>query len=77
MTHLGRSLNSDMGDFPWIRGWALTRTGMAHDLLGQREEALRAYREATRVREGAGRRYAERFIRQPYRGTKEELKPER
>ncbi|NNF04161.1 MAG: tetratricopeptide repeat protein, partial [Rhodothermales bacterium] len=43
------------------------RKGMTHDLLGQREQALRAYRRVLRMDDrGASRERARRYISEPY-----------
>ncbi|HSB79108.1 MAG TPA: tetratricopeptide repeat protein, partial [Candidatus Methylomirabilis sp.] len=49
--------------------WAWTRSGMIHDLQGEREEAVRRYRQALAAgKEGPARSLAQRYLETPYRG---------
>lgn len=53
----------------WVTAWAWTRSGMIYDLQGDREEAVRRYREALAVEtEGLAKEMARRYLEQPYRG---------
>lgn len=53
----------------WVTAWAWTRSGMVYDLLGEREEATRHYREALAVKsEGAAQERARQYLETPYRG---------
>ena len=55
--------------YRWVTAWAWTRSGMIHDLQGDREEAVRRYRQALAVgREGLARDLAQRYLETPYRG---------
>jgi tetratricopeptide (TPR) repeat protein len=53
----------------WVTAWAWTRSGMIHDLRGDREEAMRRYRRALAVdAEGIATDWARRYLEEPYRG---------
>lgn len=55
--------------YRWVTAWAWTRSGMVHDLQGDREEALRRYRKALAVEaEGIAKDLARRYLETPYRG---------
>jgi tetratricopeptide (TPR) repeat protein len=55
--------------YRWVTAWAWTRSGMIHDLQGDREEALRRYRNTLAVEtEGIARDLARRYLETPYRG---------
>ncbi len=55
--------------YRWVTAWAWTRSGMVHDLQGDREEALRRYRMALAVEtEGLAKDLARRYLDTPYRG---------
>jgi tetratricopeptide (TPR) repeat protein len=55
--------------YRWVTVWAWTRSGMIHDLQGEREEAVRRYRKALAVdTEGIARDLARRYLEAPYRG---------
>jgi tetratricopeptide (TPR) repeat protein len=55
--------------YAWVTAWAWTRSGMIHDLQGDREEAVRRYRQALAVeKEGLARDLAQRYLENPYRG---------
>ena len=55
--------------YRWVTAWAWTRSGMVHDLQGDREEAVRCYRKAVAVEaEGVARDLARRYLEAPYRG---------
>jgi tetratricopeptide (TPR) repeat protein len=55
--------------YRWVVAWAWTRSGMIHDLQGEREEAVRRYRQALVVaKDGPARDKAERYLETPYRG---------
>ncbi len=55
--------------YRWVTAWAWTRSGMVHDLRGDREEAVRRYRKALAVdTEGMARDQARRYLEVPYRG---------
>jgi tetratricopeptide (TPR) repeat protein len=53
----------------WVTAWAWTRSGMIHDLQGNREEAVRHYRQTLAVEtEGLARDLAQQYLETPYRG---------
>ena len=55
--------------YRWVTAWAWTRSGMIYDLQGNREEALRSYRQALAVEtEGPAKHLARRYLDDPYRG---------
>lgn len=55
--------------YGWVTAWAWTRSGMIHDLQGEREEAVRRYRQALAVgKEGPARSLAQRYLETPFRG---------
>ena len=55
--------------YRWVTAWAWTRSGMIHDLQGEREEAVRRYRKALAVEgEGIAKDVARRYLDEPYRG---------
>ena len=55
--------------YRWVTAWAWTRSGMIYDVQGNREEALRRYRQALAVEtEGLARDLARRYLDEPYRG---------
>jgi len=55
--------------YRWVTAWAWTRSGMVHDLQGEREEAVRRYRQALVVEgEGIAKDEARRYLNRPYRG---------
>ncbi|MEK6719023.1 MAG: tetratricopeptide repeat protein [candidate division NC10 bacterium] len=55
--------------YRWVTAWAWTRSGMIHDLQGDREEAVRRYRKALGVEtEGIAKDLARRHLETPYRG---------
>lgn len=56
--------------YNWTTAWAWTRTGMIHDLLGERAEATRSYQMALRVEAegGVAKTLARRFLNEPYTG---------
>jgi tetratricopeptide (TPR) repeat protein len=55
--------------YRWVTAWAWTRSGMIHDLQGEREEAARRYRKALAVEgEGIAKDVARRYLEEPYRG---------
>jgi tetratricopeptide (TPR) repeat protein len=55
--------------YRWVTAWAWTRSGMIHDLQGEREEAVERYRKALAVEgEGIAKDLARRYLEDPYRG---------
>ncbi len=54
--------------YQWVTAWAWTRSGMVHDLLGQREDAVKSYRMALAVEtDGIAKEVARQYLSQPYR----------
>ena len=55
--------------FRWVTAWAWTRSGMIHDLLGDRDEAVRCYRQAVGVQaESLAAETARRYLDTPFAG---------
>jgi len=55
--------------FRWITAWAWTRSGMIHDLQGNRQEAVRRYQAALTVEtDGVAKELARQYLESPYRG---------
>lgn len=55
--------------FAWVAAWAAVRAGMVHDLLGEREAAVRRYRQALALEgDGPAHAAARRHLTEPYRG---------
>jgi len=55
--------------YRWVTAWAWVRSGMIHDLLGDRDEARRRYRETLAIGEnGLAGGLARRYLDAPYRG---------
>jgi tetratricopeptide (TPR) repeat protein len=55
--------------FRWVAAWAWTRSGMIHDLLGDRAEAVRSYRQAVAADpESLAAETARRHLDTPYAG---------
>ncbi len=54
--------------YAWVTAWAWTRTGMIHDLLGERVEATKSYRMALAVEtDGIAKDAAKQYLNEPYR----------
>ncbi len=54
--------------YAWVTAWAWTRTGMIHDLLGERAEATKSYRMALAVdTDGIAKDAARQYLNEPYR----------
>ncbi len=54
--------------YAWVTAWAWTRTGMIHDLLGERGEATKSYRMALAVEtDGTAKDVARQYLSEPYR----------
>jgi tetratricopeptide (TPR) repeat protein len=55
--------------YRWVTAWAWVRSGMIHDALGDREEAVRRYRETLALQsDGLASTLARRYLDAPYRG---------
>jgi len=64
-----RAIDHGNTAYAWVTAWAWTRSGLIFDLQGEREEAVRRYREALGVQtEGLARDVARRHLETPYRG---------
>jgi tetratricopeptide (TPR) repeat protein len=54
--------------YAWVTAWAWTRTGMIHDLMGERREATKSYRMALAVEtDGMAKDLARQYLDEPYR----------
>jgi tetratricopeptide (TPR) repeat protein len=54
--------------YAWVTAWAWTRTGMIHDLLGERGEATKSYQMALAVKtDGMAKDVARQYLDEPYR----------
>lgn len=54
--------------YAWVTAWAWTRTGMIHDLLGERAEAERSYRMALTIKTNSiAKDAARQYLNEPYR----------
>jgi tetratricopeptide (TPR) repeat protein len=54
--------------YTWVAAWAWTRTGMIHDLLGERGEAKKSYRMALTIEtDGIAKDAARQYLSEPYR----------
>lgn len=54
--------------YTWVTAWAWTRTGMIHDLLGERGEATKSYQMALAVKtDGMAKDVARQYLSEPYR----------
>ncbi len=68
LTFFERAIDRGNARYAWVTAWAWTRRGMVYDLVGNREEAVRSYRQALEVKtEGIAREAAERYLERPYR----------
>ncbi|MFB3817340.1 MAG: tetratricopeptide repeat protein [Candidatus Methylomirabilales bacterium] len=55
--------------YRWVTAWAWVRSGMIHDVLGDRDEAMRRYRETLAIQtDGLAGTLARRYLDAPYRG---------
>jgi tetratricopeptide (TPR) repeat protein len=55
--------------YRWVTAWAWVRSGMIHDVLGDRDEAMRRYRETLAIQsDGPAGTLARRHLDEPYRG---------
>jgi tetratricopeptide (TPR) repeat protein len=55
--------------YRWVTAWAWVRSGMIHDALGDRDEAMRRYRETLALQsDGLAGTLARRYLDRPYRG---------
>lgn len=54
--------------YAWVTAWAWTRTGMIHDLLGERGEATKSYQMALAIKtDGMAKDLARQYMDEPYR----------
>jgi len=53
--------------YTWVTAWAWTRSGMVHDLLGHRDDAVKSYRRALDVEtDGIAKEVARQYLSEPY-----------
>jgi tetratricopeptide (TPR) repeat protein len=63
-----RTIEQSTTRYAWVTAWAWTRSGMVHDLLGQREDAVKMYRMALAVEtDGIAKEFARQYLSRPYR----------
>ncbi len=63
-----RTIEQPTTRYAWVTAWAWTRTGMIHDLLGERGEATKSYRMALAVEtDGIAKDAARQYLNEPYR----------
>jgi len=69
LDHFERAYAARTSRLTWVAAWAATRAGMVHDLLGEREAAIRRYEQALAL-EGNGPAHAaaRRHLEEPFRG---------
>ncbi len=68
MAFFRKTIEQPSTRYEWVTAWAWTRSGMIHDLLGQREEAMKSYRMALAVEtDGIAKDFARQYLSQPYR----------
>ncbi|MFQ5847854.1 MAG: tetratricopeptide repeat protein [Candidatus Methylomirabilales bacterium] len=69
LTFFQQAIEQQNAKYAWITAWAHTRTGMIHDLQGEREKAEESYHRALEI-EGGGlaQQKAEQYLSAPYRG---------
>jgi len=64
-----RAVDNGNKTYAWVTAWAYTRSGMIHDLHGDRQEAVRLYRRALDVEtEGLAKETAQEYLAIPYTG---------
>ena len=69
LTHFEQAYAARTSRSEWVAAWAAARAGMVHDLLGEREEAVRHYRQALALAgDGPAHAAARRHLQEPYRG---------
>ena len=62
-----RAIDHGNTAYAWVTAWAWTRSGMIHDLAGDRAEAVRRYRKALEVEaESLAKEVAEEYLATPY-----------
>ncbi|MDD5559935.1 hypothetical protein [Candidatus Methylomirabilis sp.] len=63
-----KTIEQPVPRYAWVTAWAWTRTGMIHDLLGERAEAQQSYRMALQVEtDGIAKDVARQYLHEPYR----------
>ncbi len=63
-----KTIEAPITRYAWVTAWAWTRTGMIHDLLGERAEATKSYRMALAVEtDGIAKDAARQYLKEPYR----------
>jgi tetratricopeptide (TPR) repeat protein len=69
LAHFERAYAARTPRLAWVGAWAAARAGMVHDLLGEREAAVRRYQEALALEgDGPAHAAARRHLEEPYRG---------
>lgn len=68
LTFFRQAIEQPAPRYAWVTAWAWTRTGMVHDLLGERAEAERSYRMALAIKSGSiAKGMARQHLTEPYR----------
>ena len=63
-----KTIDQPTARYAWVTAWAWTRTGMIHDVLGEREEATKSYRMALALEtDGLAKDAAKQYLSEPYR----------
>ncbi len=63
-----QAIEQPVARYAWVTAWAWTRTGMIHDLQGERAEAKRSYRMALAINVNSiAMDAATQYLREPYR----------
>lgn len=69
LVHFEQAYAARTSRLAWVAAWAAARAGMVHDLLGEREAAVRHYRQALALDgDGPAHAAARRHLQEPYRG---------
>jgi tetratricopeptide (TPR) repeat protein len=69
LEHFERAYAARTPRLRWVAAWAATRAGMVHDLLGEREAAVRRYEQALALEgDGPAHAAARRHLEEPFRG---------
>jgi len=69
LEHFERAYAARTSRLTWVAAWAATRAGMVHDLLGEREAAIRRYEQALALEgDGPPQTTARRHLKEPFQG---------
>ena len=69
LEHFERAYAARTPRLTWVAAWAATRAGMVHDLLGEREAAIRRYEQALALEgDGPAHAAARRHLKEPFQG---------